>query len=366
MRSPFRADQVGSLLRPAALRAARAAFKSGALSAEKLAAAEDDAIAVAVRRQLDIGLQSITDGEMRRDWWHLDFLAGFDGIGMRRSEALAFHAEDEIPPTATVTGRIGLSKPNMVAHFQFLQARLDAAPPACAKFTIPSPSMAHLRMGSKNIPRDVYADSQQYWTDLADAYRVAIDQLYRAGCRYLQLDDVSFSYLCDPKVQQMVRDNGDDPARLHQTYAQAINRALAERPADLLVTMHTCRGNFKSTWVAQTPYVEDVVRSMFTTAVDAYFMEFDSERAGGFDVLRLLPADKQVVLGLITTKHGTLESVDSVKRRIDQASRVVPLQRLALSPQCGFASTHHGNALTEQDQWRKLERVVAIAREVWR
>ena len=362
---PFRADHVGSLLRPAALREARTAFKAGALSAEQLRSAEDQHIAAAIQKQQSIGLKSITDGEMRRDWWHLDFLAGLDGIKLRESQAMNFKAEEEIPPTAYVSGQIRLTKPNMVGHFEFLKARVSGQQGQFAKFTIPSPAMAHLRSGSKDVPAAIYPDKEQYWEDLGAAYRQAIADLYAAGCRYLQIDDVTFSYIADPKVQSMIRANGDDPDTLHKTYAHAVNLAVRGRPADMTLTMHTCRGNFKSTWVSESPYEAAIMQSMFTTQVDAWFMEFDSERAGSFDVLRLLPPNKQVVLGLVTTKVGELESRDTLLRRIDLAAKVVPLERLALSPQCGFSSTHHGNKLSEDDQWRKLEFIVGIAREVW-
>jgi 5-methyltetrahydropteroyltriglutamate--homocysteine methyltransferase len=233
--------------------------------------------------------------------------------------------------------------------------------------TIPSPSMLHLRGGRASISREVYPELEAFWADVAAAYRGAIAHLAAAGCRYLQLDDVSFAYLCDPKVRAQCEANGDDPAALPATYARVINEALAGKPADLRVTIHTCRGNFKSAWVAEGGY-EPVVEAMFSTNVDGYFMEFDSARAGGFEplaVLRAAGGDKKVVLGLVTTKLGALEEKEALRRRIDEAARFVPLERLCLSPQCGFSSTHHGNALSEADQWRKLERVVETAREVW-
>ena len=362
---PFRADHVGSLLRPAALREARVGHKAGKISAEALRDVEDQAISQAVQKQASVGLQSVTDGEMRRDWWHLDFLAGFEGIDLRESQAMNFKAEDEIPPTAYVSGRIKLTKPNMVSHFEYLKSKIDPAKGQVAKFTIPSPAMAHLRSGSNDIPAAIYSDKAQYWEDLGAAYRQAIADLYAAGCRYLQIDDITFSYLADEKVQAMVAANGDDATTLHKVYAHAVNLALRDRPTDMTVTMHTCRGNFKSTWVSESPYASDIMQSMFSTNVDAYFMEFDSERAGSFNVLKALPANKQVVLGLVTTKFGELETKDTVKRRIDLAAKVVPLERLALSPQCGFSSTHHGNKLSEDDQWRKLEFIVKVSEEVW-
>ena len=249
----------------------------------------------------------------------------------------------------------------MVDHLRFLARSATAVP----KFTIPAPAMLHLRGGRSAISREHYPDLAGFWADAAAAYRAAIGHLAAAGCTYLQLDDVSFSYLCDPKVRESLRANGDDPAALPGVYAGAINAALGGRPSGMAVTMHTCRGNFRSAWFAANPYEDAVVEAMFSADVDAFFMEWDSERAGGFEPLRLLPADKIAVLGLVTTKSGALESRSALARRIDEAARYVPLERLALSPQCGFASTHHGNLLTEEEQWRKLERVVEVARDVW-
>ncbi len=363
MRIPFRADQVGSLLRPAELAAARARFKHGEIDAATLQAAEDQAISAAVRRQEALGLQSITDGELRRDWWHLDFLAQLDGVTQRENPGPKFQTGEyggEQPPIATVTGRIGCSRPIMAGHFAYLSKQTTRTP----KMTIPSPSMLHLRGGRAAISRETYPEMDAFWADVAAAYRAAIGHLYAAGCRYLQLDDISFAYLCDPKIQANCRANGDDPATLPQTYADTINAALAGKPADLHVTLHTCRGNFKSAWVAEGGY-DPVVQAMFSTDVDGYFMEFDSLRAGGFEPLKALPKGKMVVLGLVSTKLGELESKDELKRRIHEASQFVPLEHLCLSPQCGFSSTHHGNALSMDDQWRKLERVVQVAAEVW-
>jgi len=363
MRIPFRADQVGSLLRPAELAAARARFKRGEIDAATLQAAEDQAISAAVRRQEALGLQSITDGELRRDWWHLDFLAQLDGVTQRENPGPKFQTGEhggEQPPIATVTGRIGCSRPIMAEHFAYLSKQTTRTP----KMTIPSPSMLHLRGGRAAISRETYPEMDAFWADVAAAYRAAIGHLYAAGCRYLQLDDISFAYLCDPTIKANCRANGDDPAALPQTYADTINAALAGKPADLHVTLHTCRGNFKSAWVAEGGY-DPVVQAMFSTDVDGYFMEFDSLRAGSFEPLRALPRGKKVVLGLVSTKLGELESKDELKRRIHEASQFVPLEHLCLSPQCGFSSTHHGNALSMDDQWRKLERVVQVAAEVW-
>jgi 5-methyltetrahydropteroyltriglutamate--homocysteine methyltransferase len=358
---PFRADQVGSLLRPAALAQLRARHKQGEVNAATLRTAEDEAIRDAVEKQEAIGLQSVTDGEFRRDWWHLDFLAQLDGVTLKHNAGEKFKvAGQEQPPIASVTGRVGCSKPIMVEDFKFLKDSTTRT----AKMTIPSPSMLHLRGGRASIDKVVYPDLEAFWSDVAAAYRKAIANLADAGCRYLQLDDVTFAYLCDPKIQQNCRNNGDDPIALPRRYADTINAALAGKPSDMVVTIHTCRGNFKSAWVAEGGY-DPVVEAMFSTNVDGYFMEFDSARAGGFEPLRILPRGKKIVLGLVTTKVGDLESKDALKRRIDEASKFVPLENLCLSPQCGFSSTHHGNALSLDDQWRKLERVVQLAGEVW-
>jgi len=360
MTPPFRADQVGSLLRPKELADARAKFKKSELSASGLRDVEDRCIREAIAKQEAIGLQAVTDGEMRRGWWHLDFLTQLDGVTAVANPGPKFGGTEEQPPIPSVTGKLGCSRPIFVDAFDFLRRNTKNA----AKLTIPSPAMLHLRGGRSSISMQVYPDLAQFWTDTAAAYRKAIRQLADAGCTYLQLDDVSFSYLCDPKIRDSCRRNGDDPARLPRTYADAVSAALQDRPAGMTVTMHTCRGNFKSSWVASGGY-EPVAEAMFSSAVDGFFMEFDSERAGGFEPLRYLPKDKKVVLGLVTTKVGELETRDSLVKRIREAERFVPLENLCLSPQCGFSSTHHGNALSIDEQWRKLERVVEVAREVW-
>jgi 5-methyltetrahydropteroyltriglutamate--homocysteine methyltransferase len=357
---PFRAEHVGSLLRPPELREARERAKAGTITAEALREVENRCIRAAVARQEAIGLRAVTDGEYRRDFWHLDFLRQLDGVGLAPVTGVKFQAED-VPPVPAVTGPVRCTHPIMADHFQYLRSVAKAVP----KLTIPSPAMLHLRGGRRGISREHYPDLAAFWTDAAAAYRTAIGHLAAAGCTYLQLDDVSFSYLCDPRVREGLRAAGDDPATLPRTYADAINQALAGRPDGMAVALHTCRGNFRSTWLAEGAYEEAVVDAMFSTAVDAYFMEWDSDRAGGFEPLRRLPPGKRVVLGLVTTKSAALESKEVLARRIDEAARYVPLERLALSPQCGFASTHHGNTLTEDEQWRKLERVVEVAREVW-
>ena len=357
---PYRADQVGSLLRPAELVEARRKAKQGQLEERALREIEDRCIRAAVAKQESIGLQAVTDGELRRDYWHLDFTKQLEGVTLKAAAGLTFNAQD-VPPMASVTGKVRCTRPIMTDHLVFLKSVAKAVP----KLTIPAPAALHFRGGRNAISRQVYPDLAEFWADAAAAYRQAIAHIAAAGCTYLQLDDVSFAYLCDPKVRENFRANGDDPATLHRDYAQAINGALKDRPAGMAVTMHTCRGNFRSTWFAAGGYQDDVIEAMFSTAVDGYFMEYDTERAGGFEPLRLLPKGKKVVLGLVTTKKGELESKESLIGKIKEAAKHVPLEDLCLSPQCGFASTHHGNALTEDEQWRKLERVVEVAREVW-
>jgi 5-methyltetrahydropteroyltriglutamate--homocysteine methyltransferase len=357
---PFRAEHVGSLLRPPELAEARARWRRGELPTADLQAIEDGAIRAVVRRQQDIGLQVVTDGEFRRDWWHLDFLVQLDGVVSVANQGPAFGGSEEQPPIARVTGKVACSRPIMTEASAFLRSVTTATP----KTTIPSPSMLHLRGGRQGIDADVYPDLDEFWDDVAAAYRQAIAYFAAAGCTYLQLDDVAFAYLCDPRIREACRRNGDDPETLPARYARTLNAALAGRPAGMTIAMHTCRGNFKSAWVAEGGY-GSVAAAMFDVDVDAFLMEFDSARAGTFEPLRWLPSGKTVVLGLVTTKVGELESSDHIKRRIDDATAYVPLERLCLSPQCGFSSTHHGNALSIDDQWRKLELIVATARDVW-
>jgi len=361
MKPPFRADQVGSLLRPPELREARARAKRGEMSAEELRRVADRAIRQAIERQESAGLDSITDGEFRRDWWHVDFLTGFEGIEFYAAPlVVGFQNSEEQPPMMRVTAKVRRTRPVFVESFKFMQA----ATKGTAKQTIPAPAMLHLRPGRAGISREAYPDLDEFWHDVAQAYRAEILDLAAAGCTYLQLDDTSFAYLCDEKFRASMRARGDDPDALVRAYAGAIDAALAGRPAGMTVTMHTCRGNFKSTWVASGGY-EPVVETMFSADVDGFFMEFDSDRAGDFAPLRFAPKGKKVVLGLVTTKVGQLEDKDTLKRRIEAAAKIVPLEDLCLSPQCGFSSTHHGNLLSYEQQWRKLERIVEVAREVW-
>jgi 5-methyltetrahydropteroyltriglutamate--homocysteine methyltransferase len=360
MRPPFRADQVGSLLRPAALVEARTRFKNGEINAEQLRSAEDAAIRDAVARQESVGLQSITDGEYRRDYWHIDFLRQLQGVEIKQMAGPKFVGTEEQPPIATVVGKLDYTRPVMVNDCQYLKSQTKRT----AKQTIPSPSMLHMRAGRKGVSTEIYPDINDFWNDAAKTYQKALGSFSAAGCKYLQLDDVAFAYLGDEKFRESCRANGDDPALLPRRYADTINAALKGRPSDLAVTIHTCHGNFKSSSATQGSY-EDITEAMFSCDVDGFFMEFDNERSGSFEPLRRLPKDKKVVLGLVTTKVGQVESKDALKRSIDLATKYVPLENLCLSPQCGFASTHHGNKLSEEDQWRKLALVVEVADEVW-
>jgi 5-methyltetrahydropteroyltriglutamate--homocysteine methyltransferase len=357
---PFRADQVGSLLRPAQLAQMRARWKKGEIDSEVLRQAEDQAIAEAVARQEAAGLEGITDGEFRRDWWHLDFLSRIDGVELKEMSGPRFGGTEEQPPIPIVTGKLAYRQPIMVRDFAFLKAQTRRT----AKQTIPSPSMLHMRPGRAGISRQAYPDLEEFWADAAQVYRDAIAAFAEAGCTYLQLDDTAFAYLCDPKIREACRKNGDDPDELPGRYARTISEATKNRPAGMTITMHTCRGNFKSAWVAEGGY-ESVAEAMFSAEVDGFFMEFDSARAGGFEPLRFLPEGKKAVLGLISSKTGVIEEKDELKRKIAEAAKHVPLENLCLSPQCGFSSTHHGNKLSQDEQWRKLERVVQVAREVW-
>jgi 5-methyltetrahydropteroyltriglutamate--homocysteine methyltransferase len=360
---PHRADHVGSLLRPARLAAARQSWRDGEASKESLTAIEDECIDELVARQEAIGIPAVTDGEFRRDWWHLDFLSGFQGIGLAQRERPAnFQGEGESPPIPVVVGKIRHTEPIFVNAFTYLASVTQKGIP---KITIPGPGMASFMGGRKVIDQDAYPDIEQYWSDLIDAYRSEVDALYDAGCRYLQLDDVSFAYLCDPDFREQMRARGDDPDEMIVRHRDAMNAVIAGRPDDLLVTTHMCRGNFRSRWVASGGYEPIAERIFGGLDVDAFFLEFDSERAGGFEPLRHLAPGKTAVLGLITTKTAELEPAAEVQRRIEEASMIVPLDQLALSPQCGFSSTHHGNDLTEDDQWRKLELVVGVAERVW-
>ncbi|MCZ8106519.1 MAG: 5-methyltetrahydropteroyltriglutamate--homocysteine S-methyltransferase [Burkholderiales bacterium] len=359
---PFRADMVGSLLRTRALKEARQKHQAGELSAEGLKAVEDAEIRALIRKQEEIGLQAVTDGEFRRAFWHFDFLEQLDGVtSVTADSGMNFKGGVGIAKALRITGKVGFSGHPMVDHFRFVKDNTSRV----AKMTIPGPSMLHYRGGRKMMNPGIYPDMDGFYADVGAAYGKAVHAFYDAGCRYLQLDDISFAYLCDPEQRQMLKDRGDDPAQQPQIYAGMVREALRDKPSDLAITMHLCRGNFRSTFIASGGY-EPVADVLFNTMpVDGYFMEWDSDRAGGFEPLRFLPKGKTVVLGLVTSKTGTLESKDAIRRRIDEASKFVDLDQLCLSPQCGFASTEEGNVLAEDEQWAKLRMIVEVAQEVW-
>jgi len=360
---PSRADHVGSLLRPAALKEARAQHAAGALSAEALRQSEDHHIREVVRMQEEIGLQAVTDGEYRRAFWHFDFLAGLDGVELVEvATGIQFSGGAQVRPVApAVTGRLDYTTDHMVDHFTFVQANTRVTP----KQSIPSPTALHYRGGRQGISTTVYPEIEAFFHDLGLAYQKVLAAFARAGCTYLQLDEVYLAYLCDPNQHADLRARGEDPERLLLAYVQLLNLAMAQRPAGMMLAMHLCRGNFRSSWIAQGGY-EPVADLLFNAiGIDVYFMEYDTERAGGFEPLRFLPPNKMVVLGLVTSKTGVLEDKDTLKRRIDQAARYAPLDQLALSPQCGFASTEEGNVLTYDEQRAKLTLVVEVAHEVW-
>ncbi|MBO0755100.1 MAG: 5-methyltetrahydropteroyltriglutamate--homocysteine S-methyltransferase [Bradyrhizobiaceae bacterium] len=359
---PFRADHVGSILRTAAIKEARAKCERNEISAADLRAVEDREIETIITKQEETGLQSVTDGEFRRAWWHLDFLEQLTGAeSFFREQGVAFHGVQTRPKGVRVVGKLGFNGHPMIEHFRFLQAHTKRMP----KMTIPSPTAMHYREGRAGISKSVYPDIADFFHDLGEAYRKAVLAFADAGCRYLQLDEVYLALLCDPEQHKILRSQGEDPDRLPTVYADVINRAISDIPSDMTITMHLCRGNFRSTFMASGGY-EPVADTLFNGLnVDGYFMEYDTERAGGFEPLRLVPKNKTVVLGLITSKVGTLEGKDAIKRRIEQATKFIDIDQLALSPQCGFASTEEGNILTEDEQWAKLRRVVEIAEEVW-
>jgi 5-methyltetrahydropteroyltriglutamate--homocysteine methyltransferase len=361
---PFRADHVGSLLRPRVLQEARAKWKSGTLPHDALREIEDSCIGQAIARQEAIGLRAATDGEYRRAYWHYDFVAGLDGVEIYEpAEKIQFQGNVPLQHKLRVNGRIGWTKPTMIDHYQFLASHVRTAVP---KQTIPSPSVVHFRGGREAIDRATYPTLDGFFADLAAAYRQAVAAFGAAGCRYLQLDEVNIAYLCDPEQIALLKARGEHVDNLLNIYADMLNQAISGKPQGMVVSMHLCRGNFRSTFVATGGY-EPVADVLFNQIdADAYFMEYDTDRAGGFEPLRFVPRGKKiVVLGIMTSKTGALESKDELKRRIDQATKYLPLEQLALSPQCGFASTEEGNTLTEDEQWAKLARCVEVAQEVW-
>jgi 5-methyltetrahydropteroyltriglutamate--homocysteine methyltransferase len=362
---PFRADHVGSLLRTVSLKEARAKRASREIGADAFKAIEDREIESVIRKQEELGLQAVTDGEFRRISWNFDFLERLDNVESYAGERKIKFASGGPQPRAIVLrviGKLGGYKPHpMVEHFKFLKEHTRQT----AKVTIPSPSSLHFRYGRDAVPEAIYPSMKDFYGDLGQSYRKAVRAFADAGCRYLQLDEVNLAYLCDPALRAHVAERGEDPAALPKIYAGMINTAISDIPRDMTITMHLCRGNFRSSFAASGGY-EPVAEVLFNTIeVDGYFMEYDTDRAGGFEPLRFLPKGKSVVLGLVTSKSGKLESRDEIRRRIDQAAEFVPLDQLCLSPQCGFASTEEGNVLSEEEQWAKLRLVVKIAQEVW-
>jgi 5-methyltetrahydropteroyltriglutamate--homocysteine methyltransferase len=368
-RAPFRANHVGSLLRPPELRQARDQHQSGEISVAQLREVEDRCIRDAVRMQEEIGIQGVTDGEFRRTLWHADFLSQIEGVkvveGLLPESARHFQNPDadvqRSPTQFVVTGKLRHEHGIETENFKFLASITTKTPKQC----IPSPSLVHFRTGRAGVDTTAYPDMEDFFTDLARVYREEIAQLAAAGCTYLEIDDVNFAYLCDTQMREGAKRIGEDPDKLPSLYANLINECIKDRPADMAVCTHLCRGNFRSAWVAEGGY-DPVAEVLFNELkVDGYFLEFDTPRAGNFASLRYMPKDKKVILGLVTSKTAELEKPDDLKRRIDQASKLVPLDQLGISPQCGFSSTVLGNKLTIDDQIAKLKLVVQVARDVW-
>ncbi|QUG40347.1 5-methyltetrahydropteroyltriglutamate--homocysteine S-methyltransferase [Psychrobacillus sp. INOP01] len=360
--TPFKADHVGSFLRPARLKEARQQFENNEITSDQLKQIEDEEITKLVTKQKESGLQSVTDGEFRRKWWHFDFLGGFDGVEFYDTDkGLTFKGVQTKAHGIKVTGKIGFSTHYMIEHFKFLQG---IAGDAVAKFTIPSPNMLFYRA---TIEDGVYSSQEELFTDLVFAYQGVIQALYDEGCRYLQIDDTSWATTFSEEGIASLKENGLELEEALALSARAINESIAKRPEDLLVTMHICRGNFKSTYITSGSY-ELVSETIFAGLdVDGLFLEFDDERSGGFEPLRHINrSDLSIVLGLITSKHGDLEDADLIKNRINEATKYVPIEQLCLSPQCGFSSTEEGNLLTEEEQWSKVQHVIQIAKEVWK
>ena len=343
----------------------RERYFKGEIPQEELRQAEDVAIREVIKKQENVGLQSVTDGEFRRTFFHTDFLERLEGVTVSGGINVQFTGKagviDFAPPRLTVTGKLRHVTDIQKADFEFLKSVTTQTP----KVTIPSPTMVHFRGGRQAIDIEAYPEMEDFFDDLAQCYREEIQSLYNAGCRYLQLDDTNLAYLCDPKHREGARERGDDPDQLPRNYAELINKVIDGRPDDLRIAVHLCRGNFRSAWVAEGSY-DPVAEVLFNELnVDAYFLEYDDERSGGFAPLRFVPPNKTVVLGLVTTKVGDLESTDELKRRVEEAARYTPIENLCLSPQCGFSSTVHGNDISEANQWAKLELVVNTARQIW-
>ncbi len=361
---PFRADHVGSILRSEAIKAARAKRETGELSAEQLRAVEDREIQAIIRKQEQVGLKLATDGEYRRSWWHLDFYWGLTGCEkITLPHGIKFRGVETRPEGYKITGKLGFPSDHpMLEHFRFLKANTRVMPKMC----IPAPPVMHFRLPKDGIPQSVYPNIDDYFADLGKVYSQAVKAFYDAGCRYLQFDDTVWSYLCSPSAMAAARDRMPMADNLPQIYQDVINVALAAKPADMTITTHVCRGNFKSTWVAEGGYEPVAERLLGGVNYDGYFLEYDTDRSGGFEPLRFLPkGHKTVVLGLVTSKSGVLEKKDDIKRRIDEATKFASLEQFCLSPQCGFASTEEGNILAEDEQWAKFKLIVDLADEIW-
>ncbi len=359
---PFRAEHVGSLLRPDELKLARLKLQQDLIDKDELRRVEDDQIEAAVAKQEEVGLKAVTDGEFRRAWWHLDFLEGLRGVEKYRMDGgMAFSGTQTKPEGVRVVGRISFDGHPMLEHFSFLKSRTSGV----AKQCIPAPSALYGRRGREAVSRDVYPSLDNFWSDLGEAYRNAVNAFVAAGCRYIQLDEVFLVMLCDTANRANATARGDDPDALAEIYGDLINAALADVPESVTTAMHMCRGNFKSTFMGSGAY-DRITRVLFDRIkINGYFMEYDTERAGGFEPLADLPEGRKVVLGLVSSKVGEVEDRDLVMRRVEQASRYTPLDRLCLSPQCGFASTEEGNLIAEEQQWAKLRSVVEMSREIW-
>jgi 5-methyltetrahydropteroyltriglutamate--homocysteine methyltransferase len=360
---PFRADHVGSFLRPAALKEARAKREKGAISQAELKAVEDREIEKIVAKQEEIGLKLATDGEFRRSWWHFDFLGMLDGVELYEADqGIQFQGVQTKAQSLRIVGKLGFSDHPMVEHFKFLKSHTRLTP----KMTIPAPPVLHFRLAKDGISKKVYPDLDGFFHDLGETYKKAVKAFYDAGCRYLQFDDTVWAYLCSQEELRKARERMANVDELQPIYARMINTALEARPADMTITTHVCRGNFRSTWIAEGGYEPVAEMLLGNVNYDGYFLEYDTERAGGFEPLRFLPKGKKiVVLGLVTSKSGTLEKRDDIKRRVEEAAKFASLEQFCLSPQCGFASTEEGNILAEDEQWAKLAMIAEIAEQVW-
>ena len=361
---PFRADHVGSFLRPAALKEARADREKGAITPAELKAVENREIEKIIKKQEELGLKLATDGEFRRSWWHFDFLGMLDGVEVYDTDqGIQFRGVQTKAQSLRIVGKVGFSNHPMLEHFKFLKAHTSVTP----KMTIPAPPVLHFRLAKDGVKKSIYPDLDGFFHDLGQAYKQAVKGFYDAGCRYLQFDDTVWAYLCSQEELRKARERMSNVDQLQDVYARVINAALEGKPADMTITTHVCRGNFRSTWISEGGYEPVAETLLGKVNYDGYFLEYDTDRAGGFEPLRFLPkGNKSVVLGLVTSKSGTLEKKDDVKRRIDEAAKFAPLEQFCLSPQCGFASTEEGNLLAEEEQWAKLRMIKELADEVWK